>query len=74
MEAVSKDVGVWHEAYDCHLRCEIYFRIMPRIKAADNPQQCEICSHIGLKGNKFCRKCGAGGPNQEVESNEGYHS
>lgn len=74
LEALSKSIGKdsWHEAYDCMLEEEILFRIISRIKPADNPQQSELCSHIGVNGNKFCRRCHIGGPNTYVESDEGY--
>ncbi|KAH8107680.1 hypothetical protein BXZ70DRAFT_884608 [Cristinia sonorae] len=76
MEAVEKDVGAdcWHEAYDCLHHREILFRIISRLKPADNPQQSELCSHIGLKGNFFCRRCRVGGTRKDVESNDGYHA
>ena len=62
----------WHEAYDCLLQEEILFRLIIRAKPADNPQQSELCSHIGLHGNKFCRRCHAGGTASMVESHAGY--
>lgn len=64
--------GQWHSAYDCELGEEIIFRIIPRILPADNPQASETSSHIGLKGNRFCRRCVVGGPHTERESDEGY--
>ena len=62
------------DAYDCALQQDIIFRVMPHIKPADNPQQAETCSHIGLKGNYFCRRCKVGGTAEKKESEEGYHS
>ncbi|KAH9920179.1 uncharacterized protein B0H18DRAFT_881265 [Fomitopsis serialis] len=72
--ALYKDAGPdhWIEAYDCAIKQDILFRVMPHIKPADNPQQSETCSHIGLKGNFFCRRCKVGGSAEEKESNEGY--
>lgn len=65
---------VWHEAYDCLLQREILFRLINQVDPADNPQQSELCSHIGLHGNKFCRRCHVGGNAKEVESEAGYES
>ncbi|KAI0747423.1 hypothetical protein BC629DRAFT_1685614 [Irpex lacteus] len=74
LDGLSTDLGPekWHEAYDCLLQEEILFRLILRLKPADNPQQSELCSHIGLHGNKFCRRCHAGGTVDQVESEEGY--
>ncbi|KAH8100336.1 hypothetical protein BXZ70DRAFT_973011 [Cristinia sonorae] len=76
LEAAAKDVGKskWHKTYDCTLNTVVRFRILPRIEPADNPQQSETCSHIGLKGNFFCRRCMVGGTNEQKESDEGYHA
>ncbi|KAI0682331.1 hypothetical protein BC835DRAFT_1536589 [Cytidiella melzeri] len=71
-----EDIGPdhWHDAYDCLLKQEILFRLIVWVEPADNPQQSELCSHIGLNGNKFCRKCHAGGPAKEMKTHVGYHS
>ncbi|KAI0685857.1 hypothetical protein BC835DRAFT_1535847 [Cytidiella melzeri] len=76
LDGFAEDVGpdCWHEAYDCLLKQEILFRLIVRVEPADNTQQSELCSHIGLNGNKFCRKCHAGGPAREMETHGGYHS
>ena len=76
LDGLLTDTGpeVWHEAYDCLLQREILFRIVDRIDPADNPQQSELCSHIGLHGSKFCRRCHVGGTTKELESAEGYES
>ncbi|KAI0079426.1 hypothetical protein K474DRAFT_1617769 [Panus rudis PR-1116 ss-1] len=76
MDAVSKNTGKesWHTTYDCQLGEEIMFRVIKKILPGDNPQQSKTCSHIGLKGNLFCRRCLVGGTNKDKESNEGYHA
>ncbi|KAI0682538.1 hypothetical protein BC835DRAFT_1409568 [Cytidiella melzeri] len=76
LDGFAEDVGPdrWHEAYDCLLKQEILFRLIVRVEPADNPQQSELCSHIGLNGNKFCRKCHVGGPAREMETHVGYCS
>lgn len=74
LEAVSAETGTekWHLAYDCLLEREILFRVISRLKPADNPQQSELCSHIGLGGNQYCRQCKVGGTSTHVESDTGY--
>ncbi|TCD64244.1 hypothetical protein EIP91_004346, partial [Steccherinum ochraceum] len=76
LEAAVNDMGKskWHKAYDCELEMPILFRIRPKIEPADNPQQAETCSHIGLKGSKFCRRCHVGGTNTEKETDEGFEA
>lgn len=34
--------------------------------------QAELCSHVGLNGNFFCRCCDAGGTKEYKSSNEGF--
>lgn len=63
---------MWHTAYDCDIGEEVLFRILPHNFPADNPQQSETCSHIGLKGNFWCRRCYVGGTEVERASAEGY--
>ncbi|KAJ7115666.1 hypothetical protein C8R44DRAFT_880092 [Mycena epipterygia] len=66
--------GTWHEAYDCHLEEEILFEIIPHVLPADNPQQSETSSHIGMPGSLGCRRDLTGGSKQTQETDEGYHA
>ncbi|KAI0074824.1 hypothetical protein K474DRAFT_1600932 [Panus rudis PR-1116 ss-1] len=74
LEVITKETGkdTWYEAYDCQHEEEILFRIISRLKPADNPQQSELCSHIGLRGSHFCRRCGIGGDAGMLETQRGY--
>ncbi|KAJ3786078.1 hypothetical protein GGU10DRAFT_420697 [Lentinula aff. detonsa] len=64
----------WTEAYDCELKQDILFQIIPHFLPADNPQQSETASHIGVNGNRNCRRDKIGGSEAEKESNEVYES
>ncbi|KAJ7908106.1 hypothetical protein B0H13DRAFT_2233350 [Mycena leptocephala] len=64
--------GVWHEAYDCESEQEILFEIIPHVLPADNPQQSETSSHIGMAGNFGCRRDLTGGTKEYRETDEGY--
>ncbi|KAJ7703504.1 hypothetical protein B0H17DRAFT_1157088 [Mycena rosella] len=66
--------GVWHEAYDCQLEQEILFEAIPHVLPADNPQQSESASHIGMGGNLGCRRDLGGGTKEHQETDEGYHA
>lgn len=66
--------GTWHDAYDCELEEEILFEIIPHVLPADNPQQSETASHIGMAGNLGCRKDLNGGPKAYQETDEGYEA
>ncbi|KAK7008238.1 hypothetical protein R3P38DRAFT_2948527 [Favolaschia claudopus] len=66
--------GVWHDAYDCQLEQEILFEVMPHVLPADNPQQSENSSHIGMAGNFGCRHDLVGGTTEQRERDEGYHA
>lgn len=74
LDAMGKDIGKdkWHLAYDCLLEREVLIRVISRLKPADNPQQSELCSHIGVRGNSYCRRCKVGGTAAHVESDSGY--
>ncbi|TFY58537.1 hypothetical protein EVG20_g8108 [Dentipellis fragilis] len=81
MNAVRQDMAIipsgpenYHTAFDCKLETEILFRIIPHLAAADNPQQSELSSHIGMQGNKYCRRCDVGGTDEHKETDEGYRS
>jgi hypothetical protein len=63
-----------HVAYDCEQNEEIMFTLGIFSLPADKPMQSELASHIGLKGNHFCRRCSVGGTQQEKSSEEGFHS
>lgn len=64
---VYRDENNWQPAYDCNTGEEILFRVLSHNFPADNPQQSETCSHIGLKGNFWCRKCYVGGTESVIE-------
>ena len=61
-------------AFDCEQNEEVLFAISILSLPADNPMQSELASHIGMKGNCFCRCCGVGGTQQEKGSKEGFHA
>ncbi|KAJ7635967.1 hypothetical protein DFH06DRAFT_1272024 [Mycena polygramma] len=64
--------GRWHEAYDCELEQDILFEIIPHVLPADNPQQSETSSHIGMAGSLGCRCDFMGGTKEYCETDEGY--
>ncbi|KAJ7333330.1 hypothetical protein DFH08DRAFT_785684 [Mycena albidolilacea] len=53
--------------------CSCY-RIIVNTDPSDNPMQAEICSCMGAAANLPCRKCKAGGSQEDKASNEGYHA
>ncbi|KAI0750509.1 hypothetical protein C8Q74DRAFT_1211986 [Fomes fomentarius] len=60
--------------YDAVKRCCVLIRPWVLFLAGDNPMQAELCSHIGLKGNHFCRICKVGGDREFKCSDVGYAS
>ncbi|TFK59074.1 hypothetical protein BDN72DRAFT_781253 [Pluteus cervinus] len=74
--ALSEDFekGIWHEAYDCELETMVLYQILPHLLPADNPQQSETSSHIGVKGNYLCRRDLTGGSEKEKEQPQLYHA
>ncbi|KAJ7488709.1 hypothetical protein B0H11DRAFT_2405755 [Mycena galericulata] len=66
--------GIWHEAYDCLLEEEILFEIIPHVLPADNPQQSETSSHIGMAGSLGCRRDLTGGSKEHQETDQGYQA
>ncbi|THU84060.1 hypothetical protein K435DRAFT_807007 [Dendrothele bispora CBS 962.96] len=50
------------------------FMIQAHADPSDNPAQSEVASHIGVKGNHPCRKCGAGGSELEKSTDDGFHA
>ncbi|KAJ7083339.1 hypothetical protein B0H15DRAFT_785013 [Mycena belliarum] len=66
--------GNWHDAYDCELEQEILFEVDVHVLPADNPQQSETASHIGMVGNLGCRRDFNGGTKEQQETDEGYHA
>jgi hypothetical protein len=71
---LSSVPGAWHDAYDCELEQEILFEIIQHVLPADNPQQSETSSHIGMAGSLGCRRDDAGGSKEYCETDEGYHA
>ncbi|KAK7433873.1 hypothetical protein VKT23_020498 [Stygiomarasmius scandens] len=64
----------WTETYDCKLEEEILFQLIPHFLPADNPQQSETASHIGVNGNKNCRRDSTGGSEAFKETIDGYEA
>ncbi|KAI0688378.1 hypothetical protein BC835DRAFT_1284746 [Cytidiella melzeri] len=76
LAGVSSDFtdDAWHDAYDCQLGQDVIFQITEHLLPADNPQQSEDCSHIGVKGNRNCRRDTVRGADAEKETDEGYEA
>ena len=62
----------WHQAYDCELGQEILFQIIPHMLPADNPQQSETSSHLGVNAALNCRRDLTGGSDESKETEDGY--
>jgi hypothetical protein len=56
------------------LKQEILFRLSIHALPADNPQQAETASHLGVKGNHNCRYDKLGGSTEYKETDEGYYA
>ncbi|KAJ7257590.1 hypothetical protein B0H12DRAFT_1232611 [Mycena haematopus] len=59
--------------YNAHTNRPCRFIIRVPCEPADNPQQAEEALHLTGNALSKCRKCRAGGPAAETESDEGYH-
>ncbi|CDO77550.1 hypothetical protein BN946_scf184912.g49 [Trametes cinnabarina] len=67
---VCKPFTVWDAVKERCVLIRPWILFLP----GDNPMQAELCSHIGLKGNHFCRSCHVGGDKVYKASDEGYAS
>ncbi|KAH9927295.1 uncharacterized protein B0H18DRAFT_907557, partial [Fomitopsis serialis] len=66
----STPVRAWDSIRKRHILLRPWLLFLP----GDNPMQAELCSHIGLNANLFCRCCMAGGTKAFKESNDGFCS
>ncbi|KAH9899976.1 hypothetical protein C8Q73DRAFT_754715 [Cubamyces lactineus] len=73
-EAVRKGSTTPFKVWDSVKKRHILFRPWILFLPGDNPMQAEMCSHIGLKGNHFCRMCHCGGDQKYKASDEGFTS
>ncbi|KAH9831856.1 uncharacterized protein C8Q71DRAFT_798855 [Rhodofomes roseus] len=64
----GEPIKAWDSVKGCHVLVRPWLMLLP----GDNPMQAELCSHIGLGGNFFCRCCHAGGTKEFRESDEGF--
>ncbi|OBZ79989.1 hypothetical protein A0H81_00442 [Grifola frondosa] len=60
------------KAWDIQRQQYILIRPWILFMPGDNPMQAELCSHIGLQANFFCRCCHVGGDKVYKQSNDGY--
>ena len=60
----------WDSVHQRYIMVRPWIVFLP----GDNPMQAELCSHIGMNSNHFCRCCHAGGTKAFKESDAGYAS
>ncbi|TEB15367.1 hypothetical protein FA13DRAFT_1876169 [Coprinellus micaceus] len=74
--ALIDDFGadVWHTGYDCLAGQEIMFQLIPHVLPADNPQQSENASHMGVNAQAKCRRDMTAGSDEQKETDEGYRA
>ncbi|KAH9885843.1 hypothetical protein C8Q73DRAFT_814547 [Cubamyces lactineus] len=66
----TKLFKVWDAVKKRHILIRPWILFLP----GDNPMQAELCSHVGLQGNHFCRMCHGGGDQNFKASDEGFAS
>ncbi|OJT07070.1 hypothetical protein TRAPUB_2102 [Trametes pubescens] len=69
-KGVAKPFQVWDSVKKRPVLICPWILLLP----GDNPMQAELCSHIGLQGNHFCRMCHSGGDHTFKASNDGFAS
>lgn len=69
-KSAAKPFKVWDAMKQRYVLIRPWVLFLP----GDNPMQAELCSHIGLQGNHFCRMCHVGGDQAFKSSNEGFPS
>ncbi|KAI0829952.1 hypothetical protein BC628DRAFT_1314715 [Trametes gibbosa] len=69
-KGTTKPFKVWDAMKERYVLIRPWILFLP----GDNPMQAELCSHIGLQGNHFCRMCHVGGDHTFKSSNEGFSS
>ncbi|KAL1938673.1 hypothetical protein VTO73DRAFT_11488 [Trametes versicolor] len=73
-DALKKGIAKPYKVWDAVKRRHVLIRPWILFLPGDNPMQAELCSHIGLQGNHFCRMCHGGGDHTFKASNEGFAS
>lgn len=66
----SMPIKAWDSVRKRYILLRPWLLFLP----GDNPMQAELCSHIGLNANSFCRCCKVGGTKSYKESDEGYRT